>query len=160
MYDAISSDVPNVHFQQGLLNKNDILKDFGHHSSRHLIIILDDLMREVVDSPIMSDFFTINCHHSGCSVVFVSHNIFQQGKYSKSIAVNTGYFIILESPAAMDQIKLFGRQRFPDEKNIVLCAYQRSVLDRPFWYLFVDMPVNVPQDLRIRTDIFPNQETT
>ena len=44
---------------------------------RHLTVVSDDLMSEVVNSKDISIFFTISCHHSSCSMIFVTHNLYQ-----------------------------------------------------------------------------------
>ncbi len=157
MYNKMQAEIPDIHFHKGMLPLKQIVNGFGDPEDRHLIVVLDDLMSEVVNSQDVSNFFTISCHHSSCSMIFVTHNLFQQGRYSKTIAVNASYVMIFETPAGVEQIRVYGRQRF--SSDILLLSYIKAVLDKPFGYIFIDMTVNVPRDLRIRTDILPNQET-
>ena len=159
LFHQMKRNIPNIIFHQGIMSQDDIIHKYSSPGNTHLIIVVDDLMREVVDNADMCDFFTVRCHHSGCSMIYVSHNLFQQGKYSKTLAVNAGYVILFETPAGIEQIQTFGRQRFPCEKNMLVEAYRRAILERPYGYLLVDMTVNIPREFRIRSDIFPQEKT-
>ncbi len=83
MYDIMQLEIENIYFHQGMLPLKEIVNGFGNPEERHLIVVLGDLMSEVVNSKDISNFFTISCHHSSCSMIFVTHNLFQQGRYSK-----------------------------------------------------------------------------
>ena len=110
LFREMEDNIPNIHFHEGLIPGRDIIKKFCTPPSKHSIVVIDDLMREVMDSHDVMDFFTVNCHHNGCSVIVVTHNLFHQGKYSKTLAVNAGYVILFESPASMSQVHYYGCQ--------------------------------------------------
>ncbi len=157
MFHQMQRIIPNIIFHKGMIELDEILAKYADLENVHLIIVMDDLMRETGDSPDVSDFFTISCHHSGCSIILVTHNLFHQGKYSKTLALNAGYVILFETPAALDQIKLFARQRFGKDDTSMLNAYKTEVVDVPYGYIIVDMTPNVFKGFRIRNSIFPSQ---
>ena len=159
LFREMEYSIPNIEFHQGMLSQADILSRHNDPSSVHFIIVFDDLMRETGDSADVMDFFSISCHHARCSVILVTHNIFHQGRYSKTLAVNAGYVVLFETPAAMEQIQKFGRQRFPFEKNMLLNIYRTVVCGRRFGYIVLDMNVNVCPYLRIKSSIFPGENT-
>ncbi len=155
MFHQMQHIIPNIIFHKRMVDLDEILDKYADLHNIHLIIVMDDLMRETGDSPDVSDFFTISCHHSGCSFILVTHNLFHQGKYSKTLALNAGYVILFETPAALDQIKLFARQKFGNDDGIMLNAYRTQVVDVPYGYIVIDMTPNVFKCFRIRNNIFP-----
>ena len=149
--------IPDIEFHEGMLSSAEILSRQKNMKETHLIVVFDDLMRETIDSLDVMDLFSINCHHAGCTVILVSHNIFHQGRYSKTIAVNAGYVVLF---ASMEQIQRFGRQRFPVEKNMILNIYKKVVCDNLYGYIVLDMNANVCRYLRIKSNIFPDEITS
>ncbi len=157
LFDEMAEDIPDITFFNGLPSEEEIDK---HTSPQriHLILIVDDLMREVLESKLIFDFFTIKAHHQGTSVIFVSHNLYQQGKYSRSIALNASYFFLFENPRGADQIRTLSSQVFPHKKGAIVQAYKLA-MERPYSYLLLDMTANVPDDVRMRTCILPDEVT-
>ena len=145
-----------IWFHKGLPD-GELLSRLISPNKKHLIMVVDDLMREVVASHLMFDFFTVRAHHEGTSVIYVSHNLFQQGRFSKAISVNASYFCLFQNPRGADQIMTLGRQMFPNRNDMVVQAYELAMKVQKYGYLFLDMTANVPQALRLRTCIFPNE---
>ncbi len=158
LFDKMEEDIPNIAFHKGLPDDDEI-DEYTAPASRHLILVVDDLMRQVVTSQIIFDFFTVKAHHQGTSVVYVSHNLYQQGKFSRAITLNAAYFILFENPRGADQIQTLSRQIFPGKKDAVVQAYRHAMNLKSFSYLVLDMTANVPDMLRMRSSIFPNAHT-
>src|SRR5437868_1697804 len=74
------------------------------------LIILDDLMDQLKDDPILSEYFTQGCHHRGVSVFFLVQNLFVKGQFMRTISLNTHYFIMMKAPRAVKQVEYFSRQ--------------------------------------------------
>ena len=55
------------------------------------IVILDDMMNNVVSDSSMMKVFTERNHHQNISVIFMTQNIFHQGKTAHTISLNTQY---------------------------------------------------------------------
>ncbi len=159
LFDKMKEEIPNIRFHYGLPTKEDIEK-YGPPKTRHLIIVMDDLMREVIESNEMSDYFTIKAHHEGATVIFVSHNLFQQGRYSKTITGNTGYFVLFENPRTADQMITLSKQVYPGMQGIIARAYKMAMERQPYSYIVLDMTTNVPDYLRMRGNVFPGEMMT
>ncbi|KAF4528095.1 hypothetical protein B566_EDAN014528, partial [Ephemera danica] len=56
------------------------------NTSKPKLIIIDDLMEEV-DSTVVS-LFTRGSHHGNASVIYITQNMFQQGKGQRTISLN------------------------------------------------------------------------
>ena len=158
LFDRLSEDVPNITFHQDLPDEETIEK-VTDPVTKHLFLVVDDLMRQVVSSDLIADFFTVKAHHRGTSVLYVSHNLFQQGKYSRAITLNASYFVLFQNPRGADQIQTLSKQIFPGRRNALVDAYRKAMSAQKYGYLFIDMTANVPEELRLRTQIFPDQAT-
>ena len=77
-------------------------------------------------------WFTKKEHHRNASVVYVTQNLFQQSKSSRTISLNAHYLVLFQSPRDKMQIKVLANQ-----------------LQAP----------NTPDYLRFRTQIFQNRFT-
>ena len=69
------------------------------------IIILDDLMAEATDSPVVSRLFTQG-RHRNASVMF------PEGKYNIDISRNAEYLALFRSPSDRKQIGIIGERMF------------------------------------------------
>ena len=144
-----------IKFHSGL-PKNDEIEQFAA-DARHRIIVLDDLIAEVTKSQTMQDLFCQFCHHKHITVLFLTQNLFQQGKYARTIALNTHYIILMKSLRNRSQISYLGRQLFPENSHIISEAYQDSMKQQQFPYLVIDMTPHSKDMYRIRTNIFPGE---
>ena len=142
-------DMPGVEFREGL----DIPKKTG---DEHILLILDDLMTEVVQSPIVQALFTEGSHHKKITVILVLQNLFQQGKHARSIALNSHYIVLMKNLRDIQQVKVLGRQL--GQEKVLEAAYKDS-MKNPYSYILIDLsPHQIYDNLRLSTNIFPTEE--
>lgn len=152
-YDLMEREFNNISFMEGLPTKSDIdnLAKNGHS-----LIVLDDLMNEVNNSPEMQRLFTQYSHHQNISVIFVSQNIYFGGKYGKTINLNCHYLVLFRNPN-LSQIRILGQQLLPGKAKLLTQAYRDATAKR-YGYLFIDLHPNNDRDLMLRTNIFPEED--
>ena len=80
-----------VEFYQGLPTEEMI-----GNGEQHTMIILDDLQQEVVNSELIEKLFTQGSHHRNVTVVYLTQNLFRQGKNAHNITLNGHYMVFLE----------------------------------------------------------------
>ena len=158
MFEEMNGKLDNLTFHKGIPSEETI-DNLVQPQKRHLIIVIDDLMREVVASNIIFDFFTVKAHHLGCTIIYVSHNLYQQGKFSRAITLNASYIVLFQNPRGADQIQTLSRQIFPGRRDAVVQAYNLAMKVKPYSYLLLDMTANIPDELRMRTCILPGEVT-
>ena len=142
-------DMKNVEFREGL----DIPKN---NENDHMLIILDDLMTAVVESPIAHTLFTKGSHHMNITVILVVQNFFVQGKHARTITLNCHYMVIMKNPRDIQQIKLIGRQI--GQEVLIQEAY-KDCMKEQYGYLLIDLsPHNINEQLRIKSHIFPQED--
>ena len=130
-------------------------KELHSSKSPHLMVI-DDLMGECGKSKEMTNLFTRGVHHWGISVVFIVQNIFFSGL--RTARINTHYLVLFKNPSDKLQVSTLARQLYPRNSNKFLDAFQDAT-SIPYSYLLVDLSQNCPDELRLRTNIFPGEIT-
>lgn len=139
---------PLVRFHKGLPN----LDDFPSQSGARLIIC-DDLMREC-DGRVV-DLFTKGSHHRSLSIMFLAQNMFHQGKGARDMSLNTQYMILFKNPRDRAQMTAMARQISPENPRYIAESFANAT-SQGHGYLLLDFKQSTPDNLRVRTDIFPD----
>lgn len=85
LFEEMERRLPNLTLHQGLPSMPEI-EEFAE--GKNDLIVLDDLMRDVLESKTAELLFTRGCHHRKLSVVFIIQNIYGQGKSARTIALS------------------------------------------------------------------------
>jgi hypothetical protein len=151
LFDDIET-IPNVTIQQGLpMNIDDWCPE-----AKHRLIIIDDLMDKVVNDMDMCLLFTQGCHHKHISTIYITQNLFLQGKYARTISLNTQYVILFRSLRDASQITTLGRQLFPGKSKLLTQVYE-DIMKKSYAYLVIDNSPHGHLDYRLRTNVFPGE---
>ena len=147
--------IPNLEFHEGLpsLEKVQSLNDGRFH-----IIVLDDLMEYIIKSVETQNLFTKYCHHYNITAIFLTQNIFAQGPCSRTININTHILIVFANKRDESQAFNLGKQLYPGASKAFMEVYQdaTSILHG---YLVIDCDPKSPRELKLRTNIFPDDQT-
>jgi hypothetical protein len=119
-----------------------------------LLLILDDLLLSISED-YLSKLFTAKSHHQNFAVVFVTQNLFE--KKIKVARQNAQYLILMRSPNSALSIRNIGVQLFPHQLDFFLDAYKQAT-NEPYGYLVVDMHAASDPLLRLRTNLFKDDE--
>lgn len=157
LYNTIKNNpnIPPIEFKEGLPTSEDIhkLKDGQFH-----VIILDDLMEKIVKDIQMQELILKHCHHYNISAIILSQNIFQYGRYSRSINLNMHNIVLFSNKRDESQVNTIARQFYPVKWRSFRDVY-REVTDKPHSYLLVDCTPSHPRIIQLRSDIFPPEIT-
>ena len=85
-------------------------------------------------------------------MVYITQNLFQQSKSSRTISLNAHYLVLFQSPRDKMQIKVLANQL---QTPHMIHAFNDAT-SIPHGYLLVDLKPNTPDYLRFRTHIFQN----
>ena len=111
-------------------------------------------MKNASSSQMVEDLFT-NGRHLNLSVVFITQNLFYQGKSCRTISLNSTYMVVFKNPRDQSQIRQLACQMYPGKTKILQAAYDLETRD-PFRYLFLDLHPESPEWTRMRGNIFPH----
>ena len=139
----------NIDFHEGLPQVVDFAGD-----KKPKLIIIDDLMRESSDKTVV-DIFTKYSHHKNVSVIYLTQNLFHQGRGQRDISLNAHYIVVFKNPRDRAQIQHFGRQLYPDNSKFIQEAYNDAT-NVPHGYLLIDLKQSTDETCRVRTCIFPD----
>ena len=156
-YDQMKREIENISFQQGLPSEEELM-DFTDPKT-HTMIIIDDLMDEACNSQVVELIFTRISHHRFCSCFYIVQNAFVQGKKQMTINLNTKYVEVFRSPRSLLQLTYLNNQIFPNNPGLLINSYKDIMNQEPFGYILIDLTAQCPDDLRIRTKIFPSERT-
>jgi len=144
-----SSKLP-IRFHKGIPDVNNITSD------DHMFIVLDDLMQKAGKSNEITKLFTLGMHHKNISVALIVQNVFYQAAAMRNISLNCHYFVLFKNPRDGRQIKYLSNQIFPNNPKYLTDAFQKAT-ERPFGYLIIDLTQQTPDNLRVLTNLFPDQ---
>lgn len=147
-YQDIFADLPEVEFREGLPK----LAEFD--GSQRVLLIIDDLMHEAGHD--VEKIFTRGSHHRNISVFFVTQNLFFKSKGSRTMSLNAHYIVAFKSPRDIGQISVLARQIYGSNSKFMIEAFNDAT-SKPFGYLLIDLKPQTPEQLRLRTNIFPDE---
>lgn len=127
-------------------------------NKKHLLII-DDQMHNVVNDIFISDLFTKYSHHKNIFVILLVQNLFPKSKYMRDISSNSTYIVLMSNPRETLQIKTLSSQIGGAKSRYIFDAYNDATKNKPFSYLFLDFDQHTSDEVRVRNNIFPNEET-
>lgn len=116
------------------------------------ICVLDDLIGESENSKEVTNMFTKAAHHLPCFIIFVSQNLFPNGKESRTRSLNTHYYIIFKNPRDKLQFQVLARQMIPNNSKLLVEIFQDAT-QRPHGYLLIDLTQECPDKYRFRANI-------
>ena len=144
-----TTDLTHVRFEEGLPTES-----MFESTTRNLIVI-DDLMAETNER--VTTLFTKKSHHRNTSVLYLIQNLFPKNKESRTISLNTHYMVVFKNPRDATQMSHLARQMYPGRAKFVQEAF-KDATRLPYGYLLVDLKQDTPEDMRLRTTIFPDDD--
>lgn len=139
-----------VEFHEGLPD----VRQFDGRS--RTLLILDDLMAEADDS--VANVFTKISHHRDVSVIFLTQNLFHKNKHMRTISLNAHYLVLFKNPRDVTQFATLARQMYSKNWHFAVEAFNDAT-SQPHSYLLIDLKSNTDEQYRLRTNIFPDEQT-
>ena len=81
-----------------------------------------------------------------------------QGKHSRTINLNTHILVLMKNPRDLSQIQCLARQAFMGKSKFLLEAF-KDATSQPYGYLILDFSPTGPDAYRVRTRVFPGEDT-
>jgi len=107
----------------------------------------------------ISKVFTKISHHRNVSILFLTQNIFDRtNKYMRTMSLNAHYLILFKNPRDTTQFIALARQMYGSGYQYAVEAY-RDATSHPFSYLLIDLRGDTEEQYRLRTNIFPHEQT-
>ena len=161
LYRDIQKELPQIIFKYGLPTKDELMELSGEGEPKHSLVLVDDLMLQLSNSKEMEELFVTLAHHRKITCLFLTQNIFYQGKHARTISLNTWYFVILSVRRDIRQLKLLGGQILGGggSTKAFIKAYEDTQKER-YGYLLVDVSPHSIKKHMLRTNVFPDEPPT
>lgn len=114
-------------------------------------VVIDDLMEEASKSGAVQALFTRG-RHLNISVIYLSQNLFHQGKHSRGMSLNMDYMVIFKNVRDATQIATLARQMYAKKSTFLTDAYEMATKE-PYGHLFIDLKPNTNDSMRVRGNI-------
>ena len=142
----------NEEINKKLIVSREILNPFEYTGQGNLLFILDDCFLEAVADVNVVNAFTKG-RHEKISTIFITQNLFFNGKYSRNIALNCSHFILMRN-RDLGQVETLGRQIFGKGKTgEFIKIYKKALSVNDYGYLLIDLGAKTPELLQLRTNI-------
>jgi len=156
LFDVMERELPFITFHDGVPSEED-LNALADNSVCNLVV-LDDLMGSVTSSPDMENLFVKGMHHRHLSLIYLNQNLYCKGKHSRTINLNTHISVLMKNPRDVSQLQCLGRQAFLGKGAFLMDAY-KDATSIPYGYLVLDFSPSGREDYRVRTKVFPEEDT-
>ena len=123
--------------------------DLNYFDGKPTILVLDNLMGQKVD--LVTSFFTRGSHHLNLTVFYLVQNLFFRG--IRTISLNSQIVVLFKNPRDSQQVSFFSRLSYAKHIKEIETSFTDST-KTPHGYLLFDFRSETPDQLRIRTDIF------
>lgn len=121
------------------------------------LLLFDDSMVDI--TPDFEQLFCNVSHHENCSLLFLTQNLFYNNKSFRTMSLNAHYLVLMKNDRDKQQISTLAKQFSPNNSAFIVQAYENATL-RPFNYLILDFRPESHNNIRVRTNIFPDQFPT
>ena len=122
------------------------------------LVILDDLFMEIKNSEYITNLFSRIAHHRETFVVFITQNLYHQSSFNRTRMLNTNYLVLFKNIRDNTIIDTLSRQMYPGTPDFLRQVFTDITKNNPYGYLFIDLRVETPDHMRIRSSIFFDPE--
>ena len=126
--------------------------------TKNNLLVMDDNMHAVANDILISDLFTKISHHKNITVILLLQNLFPKSKYIRDISSNATYIVLMSNPRENMPIKTLSSQIDGANSSFILNCFNEATKNKPFSYLLLDFDQHTSDDVRVRTNIFPDEE--
>ena len=151
LYDRLRETHENrIAFTQGLPEVDENLESIDSRVNN--VWVLDDLMDEAIQSPVISQLFTRG-RHRNLSVILLLQNMFPKGKFNTNISRNALYEVLFCSPGDRKQIDIVAERTFGKDRVNFMKAYTKET-EKPFGYIILDNHPRTTNEYQVIANVF------
>ena len=99
------------------------------------------------------DIFTKISYHRNLSVVYLTQNLFDRNKQTRTLSLNSHCIVLFKNARDATQVANLARQMYPGKNAFMIEAFKNAT-SAPYGYLLIDLKQETEDKLRLRTGIF------
>ena len=117
--------------------------------------MLDDLQQVCEKDREVAEMFTVGSHHLNFTLIYLCHNVFSKGCFSRLINLNSHYNILFRNNTDILQIQTLGRHIFGKQCSYFMDAYNKAT-SLPWGYILINLhPKTRKSTYKLITHIIP-----
>jgi hypothetical protein len=141
IYEKMMIEINNITFMKGLPDIIDL---------ENVVIVLDDLMSDVIENKSLLNLFTVGSHHKKISTIFLTQNIYEKGKYARTISLNCHYMVLFKNLRDQSQVLHLSRQLYPGDTKFFQEVFKLATEEK-YGHLILDLKQKSNNSLRLRS---------
>ena len=106
----------------------------------------------------IADVFTKGSHHRNISVVYLTQNLFPQGKSCRDIILNTQYMVLFNNPIDRQQVASLARRIYPSTSAVFVKRFEQAT-SYPYGHLVIDLKSDTAEKDWLHTEVFDTAKT-
>ena len=110
-------------------------------------------MGEASDTKSLANLFPKGSHHRNVTILYLVQNMFDQGKSSRTVSLNSHYIVVFRNLRDQSQFSTMAAQILPKNSQWLMDAYADAT-SKPYGYLVIDNSPHCDPIFRIRTNMF------
>ena len=135
LYEDLQKRIPRIEF---ICCIPDYLNNYQFINPEKMVPkYFDDLMTEAKCDQRIADLFTQGSHHRNISIVYLTQNVFPQGKVCRDITLNTQYLVLLNNKIGSHQVATLARRIYPSTSAAFIRKFE-DYMAQPYGCLIVD----------------------
>ena len=150
-YEDLKTRIPEIKFC------DEIPESLENSLETKSIVVFDDLVKETENSANVTALFTKHVHHRELFLVYITQNFYHQSREARIRHLNAHYIVFFKNPRDKTQPSILARQIFPGRSRKQFAIMFEKVTERPHGYLLIDLRQETPSEIRLRTNIFPEE---
>jgi hypothetical protein len=75
----------------------------------------------------------------------------------RNISLNSNYIVLMKNSRDRAQVTHLARQMYPGKSGFLTAAYEDATKHATYSYLLLDFKNTTPENLRVRSGIFPGE---
>lgn len=118
-------------------------------------IVLDDQALNITKD--VAEIFSVGSHQYGINFILLAQNLFTKNKHFRDASLNATYIVLGKNPRDKSSVRHLAQQMFPGRSRELIDAYDLATKE-PFTHLLLDFNQDVPEHLRMRSNILSKGE--
>lgn len=150
IYEEMKREFHNITFLQTMCTMEFLRENCTLHANS--VCVIDDLLFSCTSDS--SEMFTVGSSRYNVNIIMIVQNLFERANpCMRTISLNSRYFTLIKNVRDSSSVINLAKQVFPYNGTFFVDAY-RDATKLPYSYLFLDLSQECPEVLRVRTNIF------
>ena len=160
-YEELESSLGDlIEFRTDIPTKDELVQ-IWQDTKGETLLVLDDKMTSLEDNAqgkAVVETVCVLCHHCHISCVITLQNMYHASKAVREIGLNSQYICLFRNNRSARQIKMLASQTMPTQIPYFMASYDLAIAQN-YGYLVVDLSANIDNRYKLKTNIFPQDQT-